>query len=125
MRPFTYSPLSARFHHWSNPRRVATTLVPLLCAAIVFAISPAAFAQRLYWDTNPGAAGLGGTGNWDIDPGGTANWSLTAAGTGPNLVWPNTTTTDAVFNGTPGIVTVSEAGVQVRNIDFLASGYVI
>lgn len=110
----------------TTPLRLGSRLLPLaLGAAALLSLSAAASAQRLYWDTNPAAAGLGGTGNWNINPGGTANWAPNAAGVGPNIVWPNTAATDAVFSGTAGTVTVSVPGVQVRDIDFLTTGYVI
>jgi hypothetical protein len=70
---------------------------------------------------NGAAAGLGGSGNWDLA---TANWN-DATGTAAPYVWPNTTTSDAVFTGTAGTVTLSVSGVQVRNMDFLTNGYVI
>src|SRR5260370_19579507 len=74
-----------------------------------------------YWDVNGAAAGLGGSGNWDLA---TANWN-DASGTAAPHVWPNTATSDAVFTGTAGTVTLSVSGVQVRNMDFLTNGYVI
>jgi len=101
-----------------------------LAALVVPAVLPlkvSATDVTLYWDTDPGTAGLGGSGNWNATT--DANWSLFTGGTGPNIVWQNPATstdhTDAVFDGTAGTVTINAGFVQVRKMTFNVDGYTL
>ena len=111
----------------NTTHHLGSRLLPLaLGAAVLLGFIAPASAQRLAWDTNPAVGGLGGNGNWNIDPGGTANWTLNFAGTGPNFVWPNSPiTTDAVFADVASTVTVTSPFVQVANIEFFQASYLI
>lgn len=70
-------------------------------AAAVHPIS----AAVLYWDPGKtGGVALGGSGNWNTnDTANTVWWSGTA-----DAIWPNTTSSDAVFTGGGGTVTNSQ-----------------
>ncbi len=108
----------------NTTRRLGSRLLPLaLGAAALIAGSLPAGAQN-YWDTNQNGAGVGGTGNWDILPVATLNWNNADGTTGAHF-WPNLAVSDAVFTGTPGTVTLTDTGVQVRKMSFLVSGYVL
>ena len=62
-----------------------------------------------------------GTGTWDNST--TANWSATSGGT-YNRTW--NAGADAIFEGTPGTVTVPSAGVgSVNSITFNTDGYTL
>ncbi|HTJ77786.1 MAG TPA: PEP-CTERM sorting domain-containing protein [Rariglobus sp.] len=80
----------------------------------VFATIPvvASFAAvpAIYWDSNLGTAGVGGTGTW-VSTSSTKNWATTTAGT-TNSNWSNTNT-QAIFDGTAGTVTVSNSATPV------------
>ncbi len=73
------------------------------------------------WDVNGATAGFGGTGDWNLT---TPNWN-DATGTGVPSLWLNKADTDAVFQGTPGVVTLTVAGVQARNLTFNVGGYTV
>ncbi|MDB5324901.1 MAG: hypothetical protein JWM57_470, partial [Phycisphaerales bacterium] len=81
-------------------------------AALSLVLAGAAQAAGYTWDPNTSAAGTGGTGDWT-----TASWTLD----GSTFVnWPGTGNT-AVFDGTPGTVTV---GTQTASgLTFNVGGY--
>jgi len=85
-------------------------------------ISPVVHAVDLYWDTNGGTGGVGGTGTWENGQG---NWSTNSAGTSPTT-WSNATPPAdlARFQGTPGTVTVSGT-VNATGLRFDAGGYTL
>jgi fibronectin-binding autotransporter adhesin len=101
--------------------RIVPPLGVVICTAFLLNAVPRGHAQN-FWDIDSATAGLGGTGNWDLA---TPNWTANPAGTGPNFVWPNTVTSDATFTGTAGTVTLTIAGIQVRNMNFAVNGYTI
>ncbi len=78
--------------------------------------SPAANAQSLSW-TSAGNVTLGGSGTWDTTS--SLWWNGVAATT-----WGNLTTSDAVFSGTAGTVTLGEA-ITVNDMAFNATGYIL
>jgi len=69
--------------------------------AVILTVSGGAGGSIQYWDTNPASGAQGGTGIWDNT---TANWL--ADGGSTNEVWGDHF---AVFDGTPGTVTVAGA----------------
>jgi len=74
-------------------------------------------ALTLYWDPN-GTAGLGGSGTWDAT---TANWTTDPQG-GSLIAWvPGSS---AVFAGTMGTVTVSEAET-INSLEFDTANYIL
>jgi autotransporter-associated beta strand protein len=83
---------------------------PFLGTLAVIAFSQAAQADTYNW--------IGGAGTWDTA---TANW------TGFASTWPATSTTndDAVFAGTPDIVTIAAGGVTANDLTFNADGYTL
>jgi autotransporter-associated beta strand protein len=89
-------------------------------AALLFAGSLPAGAQQ-YWDVNGAAAGFGGTGFWNTA---LTNWN-NASGTGAPQTWLNTAASDAFFQDVAGVVTINQAGIQVRNMTFDKDGYTI
>lgn len=87
----------------------------LACAAIALTFSVQ--AVQFTWDSNGGAAGTGGTGDWDTT---TLNWNAGAD------AWPATgTDNDALFGGTAGTVTVQGSGIPVNDLSFTTTGYTI
>ena len=78
-------------------------------------------AATQFWDVNGVLPGLGGTGAWDLT---TPNWN-NLTGIGVPQVWTNTATSDASFRDTPGVVTLTVAGVVARNLTFTVGGYTI
>lgn len=58
----------------------------------------------LYWDTNGSGNGLvGGNGIWSTS---VANWNLNSDGSGSNVVWTNSTSNEANFQGGGGTITL-------------------
>jgi fibronectin-binding autotransporter adhesin len=79
-------------------------------------------AADKYWDVNGGSAGSGGIGNWDIS---TPNWNAASDGVaGPFSVWNNAAIDNAVFAGTPAIVTLTSP-ITVNNLTFTLAGYTL
>ncbi|MGW6778656.1 autotransporter outer membrane beta-barrel domain-containing protein [Brucella pseudogrignonensis] len=78
-----------------------------------------AFAGDLYWDANGAAAGMGGTGSWDVTG---AIWRDGL--NGPHLAWNNTTDDNAVFTGLAGTVTLA-VPITVGGIHFASNGYIV
>jgi autotransporter-associated beta strand protein len=74
-------------------------------------------AATLYWDADGAGAAGGGSGAWL----GANLWATDAAGTA-HQTWSNATFDDAVFQGTPGTVTVGGA-VSARSLTFLTGTY--
>ena len=77
-------------------------------------------AVSLFWDPdgNPGN-GFGGAGLWDTS---SVFWADDLSA--PDLVWTNSTPTgnDAIFQGTPGTVTLGQP-IVARLLDFNVAGY--
>ena len=98
----------------SRPRaagRIAAAVAALFAAR-------AATATTYAWDPN-GAAGFGGTSNWNTT---NAYWNT---GGGTNVPWPMTGTANvALFGGTAGTVTVNSA-VSANGLTFTTAGYTI
>ena len=95
----------------------------ILAGAMAAFLGLAGGAQAVVqdWDVNGATAGFGGTGDWNLT---TPNWN-DATGTGVPSLWLNKADTDAVFQGTPGVVTLTVAGVQARNLTFNVGGYTV
>ena len=93
----------------------------ILAGAMAAFLGVAGGAQAVVqdWDVNGATAGFGGTGDWNLT---TPNWN-DATGTGAPSLWLNKADTDAVFQGTAGVVTLTVAGVQARNLTFNVGGY--
>ena len=98
--------------------KIALSLLIVLLAAF-----PAQGATWYYWDTSGNTASLGGSGNW-IMPG-----AWLASPSGPSVNWSDGN--DAVFSGTPGTVTLSQAvtlgwsGDLTYALQVQSTGYVI
>lgn len=113
-------------HAVTGLRRVLIALA-LITAVLQFAAHPG-IASTLYWDTDPGTSGLGGTGGWSISA---TNWNVNSNGAvvTPGAVWQQNATSpyvSAYFDGTPGIVTINgNATVNVNNMTFNVDGYSI
>jgi RHS repeat-associated protein/uncharacterized delta-60 repeat protein len=75
----------------------------------------------LYWDTNGAAAGLGGTGTWDLS---TANWTPDATGSSATQSWDNGGTAVAVFGDAAGTVSISGT-VGAAILEFDTAGYLL
>ena len=92
----------------------------ILAGAIAAFLGWAAGAEAgtQYWDANGAAAGFGGTGNWDLT---TLDWN-DATGTALPMKWDNLAASDAIFQGTPGVLTITVAGVKARNLTFNIGG---
>jgi fibronectin-binding autotransporter adhesin len=88
---------------------------------LLLALCPPLSAQSLlYWDTNVGGSGSGGSGTWDSS---SAHWNY--LGLGIYVPWVNASPTNfAAFGGTAGTVTVG-ANVTVQALLFSTSGYTI
>ncbi|WP_159462722.1 autotransporter outer membrane beta-barrel domain-containing protein [Nitrosovibrio sp. Nv4] len=82
------------------------------------ALLPPVYAQQdLTWDANEAGTGTGGSGTWDTS---SLNWF-----NGTSFqAWKNPTFDNAVFKGTPGIVTLN-ATIAAHNITFSTSEYTI
>ncbi len=99
---------------------LATSVAALLASA------SSSVAQSYYWDTTPDGDGqLGGSGIWNAT---NAFWD----GTGfdlltDNVVWPNNTSSVAVFGGTAGTVTLNRgaATTTANGLTFNTSGYTL
>jgi fibronectin-binding autotransporter adhesin len=96
-----------------------------VCVALFVAVAPAR-AQTYTWNATGGVPGLGGSGTWDTV---TANWNDQTDGSGNQVVWPNTTSTNAAFNSaTSYTVTLSSAlnagnvNINFGNVTFSNSG---
>ena len=82
-------------------------------------LEPRHLLTTLFWDVNGSAAGLGGTGTWDLTR---ANWSTSPDGTGPRQAWVEGS--DAVFDGTAGTVSIS-GQINAKSISFRAADYTV
>lgn len=93
----------------------------LLAAMTAAILTQSAHAATLFWDTDSGTAGVGGTGTWDTS---TTNWNSLATGLGSVSAWSNTTNAadTADFEGTGGTVTVDAGGVKAGQLAFNGSG---
>lgn len=81
-----------------------------------------AFSADRYWDVNGGAAGSGGTGTWDTS---LAYWNAASDGVaGPFTPWNNAALDNAVFAGTPGLVTLG-GPITANNLTFNLAGYTL
>ncbi len=74
-----------------------------------------------FWDVNGAAAGFGGTGAWNLA---TPNWNDATGISVPSL-WGNLADSDAVFQGTAGVVTITVPGIRARSLTFNVGGYTI
>ncbi len=110
---------STRISIPSISRAVAAALCALALPSVVQALPPQAFL----WDTDPVAAGFGGTGNWTTTAGADDNWTYSPTGTGPNFTWVNDSA--AIFDGTPGIVSITGTGITATLLTFNTDGYTI
>jgi len=88
--------------------------------------APQAKAANLFWDTNSSAAGLGGSGAWDV---GVANWF--DAGTSINAIGNRGTSPAtlssadiAYFVGTAGTATIGST-INVGGLNFGTTGYTL
>lgn len=63
-----------------------------------------------------------GTGSFNWDHGLSPHWSLNSGGL-YDLVWDNGN--DAVFEGTPGTVSIAAAGVSAQNLTFNSAGFIV
>ncbi len=101
------------------PSRVRGFLPLLAVVAMAFSSTLRAVNATLYWDADAASAASGGTGAWL----GTNVWSTDLAGTA-HQNWNNASLDDAVFQGTPGVVTASGL-VITRSLTFGVSGYTL
>ena len=102
-----------------NTRTTRRILASSAAALVALCLLPAAADAQQFWDVNGAAAGFGGTGNWDLV---TTNWN-NATGTAAPVVWANTATSDAVFQGVAGVVIQPGPSLTVRNMTFNVTGY--
>lgn len=72
-----------------------------------------------YWDVNGTDSGLGGTGVWDVT---LRNWG-DATGTGEPAEWLNLAESAAIFDGSPGTVTLGALNLAANLLHFRADGY--
>jgi autotransporter-associated beta strand protein len=73
-----------------------------------------------FWDNNGTTAGVGGNANWT---GASLTWNSVAAGTGPvTALGP---LDKAVFQGTPGVVTVGAGATASNGLFFNVDGYTV
>jgi autotransporter-associated beta strand protein len=97
-----------------------------LAIAAVLAASTSARAQNLFWDTSAdGNGAVGGTGVWNLT---NTFWDLTGTDAAiDNIAWPNANTAIAVFQGTPGVVTLNNGGATTtaNGLTFNVSGYTL
>ena len=94
-----------------------------LCPSIILTsllVSPLSVADTFYWDNNSTTNGVGGTGNWTAT---STNWSTSSAGTTATVLLP--ATSDVIFAGTAGIVSLSSASQAALSMAFNVSGYTI
>jgi autotransporter-associated beta strand protein len=92
-----------------------------VCAALLAAVAPSASAAPLNWDFDgDGANGLGGTGVWNTTD---LRWFDTAYTMWPSLLSAASTTT-AVFQGTPGKVSLGEP-ITANGLLFSVNGYTV
>ena len=89
--------------------------------AAFLGVAGGAQAAEQFWDVNGAAAGFGGTGDWNLA---TPNWN-DSTGTGAPSLWSNLATSDAVFQGAAGVVTITVPGIRARNLTFNVTGYTI
>ncbi|WP_421522021.1 autotransporter outer membrane beta-barrel domain-containing protein [Ochrobactrum quorumnocens] len=102
----------------------ARHIVPHIIGAsiLTFLTAPPAFAGNLYWDPNGAAAGIGGTGSWNLTG---AMWNTSADGlSAPSVAWNNTEHDTAVFAGTAGTVTLANP-ITIGGIQFSSNSYLI
>jgi fibronectin-binding autotransporter adhesin len=95
-------------------------------AALLAASPPQAHAIVFFWDANgAGAAGTGGTGNWNI----TAQLWRSGSATGTASLWTNTfpNADEARLTSTAGTVTLNAVStdLNVNTIRFGSAGYII
>lgn len=108
------SPVRASQSGWTLRLGVLMGLASLYAAPTM--------AADKYWDVNGGSAGSGGVGVWDTT---LANWNSAADGVaGPFTVWNNGSLDNAIFAGTPGIVTLG-TGVTANSVTFNVAGYTL
>lgn len=93
-----------------------------LFAALVTLYAPQASSTDLYWDTNIGNAGNGGTGTWNTT---TANWNSASDGiAGPFVAWNNGALDNALFTGTAGTVTLGTP-IVAGNLTFNVGNFTL
>ncbi|MEQ3651105.1 autotransporter-associated beta strand repeat-containing protein [Hyphomonas sp.] len=86
------------------------------------AVPDAAQADDLYWDANGSDVGSGGDGDWDANG---ALWSESSNDVlGPYRTWDNSVFNSAIFQGSPGLVTVTSP-ITVNDMHFTTSGYTL
>ncbi len=99
-----------------NAFGIAVSRRKLSAAALsvaAFVVVQSASAATYYWDgadtsnANLDNVGQGGTATWDLSA---TRWYDGLATAASNVVWPNTATSDAVFGGTGGTVTIGYNG---------------
>lgn len=86
---------------------------------------PPVSAQNLFWDSNGGTLGSGGTGNW-----GTANTWRGGSDAGALQSWDNGGTITAVLGGAAGTITIGSStllttGATMAALNVNTTGYVI
>jgi fibronectin-binding autotransporter adhesin len=99
--------------------RVAKRKFRGVARLLMLAIVPAALATpvlatgTLTWDPLTSTTGSDGSGSWDLT---SLNW----ASSGADVVWPNDTSTTAVFGagGTAGVVTINAANINANGLLF-------
>jgi fibronectin-binding autotransporter adhesin len=97
-------------------------LLLLASAALCTLASPACGQTNRYWDPNEGAVGSGGTGTWDTT---LTYWNASSDGVaGPFTAWDNTAFDHALFEGTPGTVTLSGL-IAANRLIFSVGGYTL
>lgn len=80
------------------------------------------FSADRYWDVNGGSAGSGGTGTWDTS---LTYWNAANDGVaGPFSAWNNAAIDNAVFAGSPGLITLG-GPITVNNLTFNLAGYTL
>ncbi|NQX00729.1 hypothetical protein HQ447_08705 [bacterium] len=102
----------------STPHRLRCLSSSILL--ISWFAAPLAVAGTYYWDTNNATGGVGGTANWTAT---STNWSSSPAGAAATVLLP--ATSDAIFAGTAGTVSLSSSSQVVLSMAVNVSGYTL
>lgn len=95
--------------------------IPLhICISLALTLAPC-FSSTLYWDTDSGTAGVGGSGTWNT---GNLFWNDAATGAGTISGWNNANRDTADFRGTAGAVTVT-SGISAGAVLLNSGGYTL
>ncbi len=96
---------------------VSTRFYFAFAASMILLTTIDSNAASLYWKATSGGAGA-----WNSTD---ANWATSAAGT-TGTVWASSNSADlAVFQYSPGLVTINSSGVNAGGLNFNVSGYAL